>query len=61
MPINNVNARNNATDIINIEEVVGSRCFDFATNFLTGAGTCNKILIFSPPKCSYLYMDKREL
>ncbi len=54
MLINKANARNNATDISKIEEVVGSTCFDFATNFLTGAGTCNKILIFSPPRSSYL-------
>ncbi len=60
MLINNVNARNNATDISNIENVVGSTCFDFATNFLSGAGTCNKILIFSPPcnLCSYLPYHK---
>ena len=39
MLINNVNARNNATDISNIEDAVGSICFDFATNSLIGAGT----------------------
>ncbi len=45
-----INAINNATDISNIVEVVvGSTYFDFVTNFLTGAGTCNKILIFPPP------------
>ncbi len=54
MLINKANARNNATDISKIEEVIGSTRFDFATNFLTGAGTCNKILIFSPPRSSYL-------
>ena len=54
MFVNNTNARNNATDISRIEEVVGSTCFDFATNFLTGVGTCNKMLIFSPPRSSYL-------
>jgi|GEM_PF-5128780 len=54
MLINKANARNNATDISNIEEAVGYTRFDFATNFLTGAGTYNKILIFSPPRSSYL-------
>ena len=49
MLINKANATNNATDISNIEEVVGSTYFDFVTNFLIGAGTCNKILIFPPP------------
>ena len=58
MLINKANARNNAADISNIEEGVGPTCFDFATNFFTGAGTCNKRLIFSPPSSSYLLHRK---
>ena len=46
-----------ATDISSIEEVLGSAGFAFISNFSTGRGARNKILIFSPPRqfssCSY--------
>jgi hypothetical protein len=61
-----INAINNATDISNIEEVVGSTCFDFATNFLTGSGKhATKYSFFHLPsdflQAHAMYCVKREL
>ena len=56
MLVTNIIAKNNANDPKTIETAS-----DLASVLTTDLGTCHKILIFSPPICSYLYMDKREL